>query len=135
MNIPPLESRCLLVLGWDVLYLRTVPNCSTIKARCYNLIIYFKYFICTFLQYLILWTFIKYFYCIVKKHLSLIFSVRTCRGSLGTYLRLLTNPALTTWSIVGNLFLTLKLILRRTMTYDRRVYLIMLRLIIRPRSS
>lgn len=40
-----------------------------------------------------------------------------------------------TWSMVGNRFLTLKLILLRVMTYERSVYLMMLRRIIRPRSS
>ena len=36
-----LESRCLPVLGWDVLHLRTLLNSLSIKARCYNLIVYF----------------------------------------------------------------------------------------------
>ena len=39
-----LKSRCIQVLGWGVLCIRTLPNCWRIKARCYNLIVSFNNF-------------------------------------------------------------------------------------------
>ena len=36
-----LEFRCLPVLGWGVLCIRTLPNRERIRAMCYNVIVYF----------------------------------------------------------------------------------------------
>ena len=41
INMLTLESQCLPVLGGGVLDIRTMPNCLRIKARCYNLIMYY----------------------------------------------------------------------------------------------